>query len=1308
MNKILGRILPVLFLLAISGLAVFGQTTGAIVGTVADSNGAVVSNATVVIKNVGSGQSFTVTTNEGGNYRVPALGSGFYTVTVTANGFKKSVVEDVKVDVGTPATADVTLEAGDVTATVVVTGGAEVLQTQTPTVGSTITGRQITEIPLSSRDALDIVTLLPGTAQVGRPRASTINGLPKGALSITIDGADAANPLLKSQDGFFTYVRPRLDAIEEVTVSTAAGGSDSGGDGAVQIKFVTTRGTNQYKGGLYWHHRNTALNSGYFFDNRDRLPDPETGKAPRTRALLNQFGGKFGGPLPFPQFGEGGKVFNSGKDRAFFFTNYEEFRLPEAASRTRVLLTPTAQAGTFRYITGGTTQTVNLLNLLSANGFVSTVDPTIGSLLGQIRTAASSGGSITPISNDLNRENFNFSSNANQVRKFFTLRLDFNLTKNHSLENVTNYQVFRSSIDILNNADNSFPGFPNFGGQDSDRYTNTTALRSNFGANIINEARFSYLGGPSDFRGSLSLDSLANQGGFNLGLNTAFGITNATAGGANAAGFSAAGNSDNRRTEETFSFADNVTWLAGNHTITFGGEYKFFRLSTSSRNQIAPNISLGLDATDPINGLLTVANFPGASTAQLAQAGGLISLLIGRVNAVNGTAFLKDDQTYGYLADQTQTSEQSVYGLYLQDSWRIRPNLGLNFGVRWQPQGPFVTTSKNFAAVSDFNDVFGVSGANNLFKPGTLTGKVPTFIGTDAGYEAFKTDYNNFAPSVGIVWSPNLGKILGRDGKSVIRAGYSNSFVREGSFVVLSILGSNPGGLIDATKSVALGNLPVGTLLRNRADLAPPTFAASPNYPLAGTVNDSTNAFDPNLRTGMVHSWNLSYQRELTKDTVFEIRYVGNRGVDLWRQYNINELNSIENGFANEFRLAQANLLANNAAGGARAGSFAFFGAGTGTNPLPIIQSYFRGVGDPTVSAQYTSTLYRNATVLSRLSANAPNVLGLIGDIDGNAGRRANALAAGLPVNFFRVNPTTRGGSFVVDNSTQTAYDSAVLEVRRRFSNGFLIQGSYTFSKAMSDFFGSSAAVANNFVSLRDRGLNYTNSPFDVRHAFKANWVYELPVGKGKWLLGDSNGFVNHLVGGWSVFGSVKLQSGTPINFGNVQLIGMTREELQREIRVRKGATVVTYLPDDIILNTQKAFDINVANANGYGTTFGTGGPTGRFIAPAGFGNCVQRFTGECGFSNLVVYGPRFFKTDISLAKKIKLTETKNFDLRANFLNAFNTTEFRVGGWVADVVNIGAGGATFGQLGNGTVYQDTSTTNDPGGRVIEIVLRFNF
>jgi len=232
-----------LFVLLACQAFVFAQTTGSITGAVVDANGAAVPNATVVVKGAG-GQEFTVVTNDNGIYRVPSVGSGMYSITTTAPNFKRSVVEDVKVDVGLPSTVNVTLQTGEVSETVVVTGGGEVLQTQTATVGSTITGRQIIETPVASRDALDLIGLLPGTASVGAPRRSSINGLPKGSLSITIDGVDVQDNLLRSSDGYFTYVRPRLDAIEEVTVSSSNPGSEGGGDGAVQIKFVTKRGNN--------------------------------------------------------------------------------------------------------------------------------------------------------------------------------------------------------------------------------------------------------------------------------------------------------------------------------------------------------------------------------------------------------------------------------------------------------------------------------------------------------------------------------------------------------------------------------------------------------------------------------------------------------------------------------------------------------------------------------------------------------------------------------------------------------------------------------------------------------------------------------------------------------------------------------------------------------------------------------------------------------------------------------------------------------------------------------------------------------
>jgi hypothetical protein len=297
MKQLLGKLTAALAIIFIAQSFASAQTTGSIAGTVIDANGAVVPNAAVSILGAG-GQQFDATTADNGTFRVPAVGSGFYTVTITAPNFKKVVVENVKVDVGLPTTVDATLLVGEVSETIVITSGGEVLQTQTATVGTTITGRQITETPIASRDALDLVGLLPGTATVGRPRSASINGLPKGSLSITIDGVDVQDNLLRSNDGYFTYVRPRVDAIEEVTVSTTNPGAESSGDGAVQIKFVTRRGTNDYRGGLFWQHRNTDLNANYWYSNRDGVRDAN-GKALRQKIILNQYGGRLGGPLPF-------------------------------------------------------------------------------------------------------------------------------------------------------------------------------------------------------------------------------------------------------------------------------------------------------------------------------------------------------------------------------------------------------------------------------------------------------------------------------------------------------------------------------------------------------------------------------------------------------------------------------------------------------------------------------------------------------------------------------------------------------------------------------------------------------------------------------------------------------------------------------------------------------------------------------------------------------------------------------------------------------------------------------------------------
>ena len=333
--------------------------------------------------------------------------------------------------IATPATVNAQLEPGNINETVVVASGAEVLQTETATVGTTITGRQILETPIQSRDALDLVTTLPGTTTTGVVRTSSINGLPKSALTIQIDGVDVQDNFLKSSDGFFTFIRPRIDAIDEVTVSTATPGAESSGDGAVAIKFQTRRGTDEYHGSGFWQHRDEGLNATNFQNNYLKVP--------KAKLRLNQFGGSFGGPLPLPGFGEGGPAIHSGKGRAYFFFNYERFHLNETSpNRQRQVLTAEAQNGIFRYGANGS-RTVNLFNIAGAEGLgVTTIDPTVNNVLNLIRSATALRGSFDPLGTGgfFYRQPFNFSNAGQQRRRFFVLRMDGNITKNHSIEGV--------------------------------------------------------------------------------------------------------------------------------------------------------------------------------------------------------------------------------------------------------------------------------------------------------------------------------------------------------------------------------------------------------------------------------------------------------------------------------------------------------------------------------------------------------------------------------------------------------------------------------------------------------------------------------------------------------------------------------------------------------------------------------------------------------------------------------------------------------------------------------------------------------
>ncbi len=1269
--------------------------TSTISGIVTDNTGAVVPGANATALHKATGVTQEVVTNSDGSFAFPSMQPGTYTVTVSLTGFRTVVINDVVLTSGSPANLRATLEVGALSEQVTVTSSSEIVQTISSTVSSTINSNQITKLPLTSRSAMDFVNFLPGVSTPAGNRDATVNGLPRGMINITLDGVNIQDNTLRSTDGFFAIVSPRLDSVEEVTVTTASQGAGDAGSGAVQVKFVTRSGTNQYTGSGYYYYRSDKLNANTWFNNRNGVD--------KAKLKQNQMGGRLGGPISVPGLFDG-------RNKAFFFFNYEEVRQPSDTTRNRTLLNPAAVAGNFAYTAGGATQTVNVLQLAAANGQLSSVDPTIGKLLGDI-VAATRGGSLSVI--DPNLDRFSYNVPVESMRRYPTFKIDYNLNAAHRASFAYNYQKFTDYPDTLNNFDASFPGFPVAAGQESVRLGWSLPVRSVFSPNLVNEARVGYSGAPVKFFDELNKDmfsgSLAPQAGFALIFPTVNStLTNP--------GPTPAPQS---RNATSFVIGDTLTWLRGAHSVSLGGSFTQYDI-WAKNSMLVPQLRFSVLSSDPASPLFSAANFPGASAANITAASNLYALLTGRINQIAGDARINESiGEYEWVGVGRQSGRMREAGVFIQDSWRIRPNLSINAGVRYDLQYPFTPLNSlySYATMADVCGVSGVKGDNrcNLFQPGTQPGTRPTFKQLTEGTTTYDLDTNNIAPSIGFAWTPGvpagfLGSVMGREGDFVVRGGFTRSFSRPGLNDFTNIYNANPGIRIVLNRDEASGNLgAVPLLLRNTSQLTPPTFAAKPSYPMTDVITQDVSVLDPKLKIPNADSWSLGLQRSVGANMALEVRYVGTRGRDAWRTnvdgnngaangsgtLNFNEFNIYENGFIDEFRRAQANLQANIAAG--RGATFAYTGA-AGTAPLPTFAAFFNGVsaGNAGNTALYTGTNWTNQTFLNFLAARNPNPFGFASagtnGLMGNATFRSNAATAGVPANYFVANPDLLGGAFITTNIGSSKYDSMQVELRRRYADGLSFQASYVFGKG---YVSNWESWRQETFMVRDAG-----TPGDVTHQFKANVVLDVPFGQGRRFGRNVNGFVDRLIGGWQIGLSARVQTGRLIDLGNVRMVGMTKDDLQDMFKLRfdDAGRKVWMLPQDVIDQTINAFSVSATSATGYAGA----APSGRYLAPANGPDCIEIDNGAdygaCASRSIVLTGPMFQQFDLRFSKRTRIVGRSDIELAAEMLNAFNQANF---------VPVGIGsGAT---LGNTVAsYEVTALTGTNTSRVIQLVARINF
>ena len=1219
------------------------RIAGAIAGTVADGTGLVVPGAEVQLKDELTGTQKRVTSNGSGSFTFPDLNFGSYEVTVTLQGFRTAAITHVIVEASRTTDLRVTLEVGAVGESVTVVGAAPLLEATTNTISNTLNRDSLTELPLAGRNTFGLASLAPG---VVRPLGggTHFNGMPGGTINPTTDGINnSSNGFKSGGTSFFGTVPPRLGAVEQVTVETSGLGADSGAQSGVNLKFITKRGTNQYHGSTFLQERHDRLNANRYSNSSRGLAKPIN--------RVHEYGGSFGGPLV-----PAGKL----REKLFAFVNFEQEYIPATAIQTNTVLTAEAEQGIFRYVTpAGEQRTANLLQIAAQNGFQSAPDPTIAALLAKQHQAKQFGSLLG--TNSLRTQDFSWLEPSKQINNYPTGRVDLQMTPN--LAWMASWNLY--SQDDQGRRQWPLPDVPVQYMFHASWWITSSGLNWTITPRTHNELRYGI---------QHSGDTTPNRGvefylpnGLVNGRPARFTIgTIVSPAAPNNVQTPGLPNNLQNMVQDAAPITgrhyittvyDTLTLLRGNHSMTLGGSFRQTDWRDTSLDAPGssgilgfPRYTTGCAIGDPALSIFSAATIPGFQSADQAAACDLYALLTGRLTRVQTGrgADVATGQFSDFVYRENWTSS-SMGGFYGQDSWRPGPNLTFNYGLRWE----FAGAPHNHTGVATFPDDANLLGpSTGLFQPGTLNGVQNPVI--TRGKVAARADLVNPAPRAGFAWTPQfeggfLGALLGKGSESVVRGGYDLTYYDEGTNMFAATAGNNPGqGQTLDLRPGLPGFAPGGLTLQSPL----PPFAVFPltysnTYDQSIFTFGSTNfrTMQSDLRTPYVQSWNIGVQRELAKNTVAEMRYVGNRGSHVWRTYGVNEVNIFENGFLQEFKNAQRNLAINQAAG---VTSFANRGL-PGQVPLPMFEAAFgaRGSqpalpdGSAFTNGGFITSLQQGTagTLATNLATNSNYICRMLGNTFGPCASLGYNAPGGYPINVFQANPYAIGGVLeLVDDGSYTKYHGLQLQLRRRYTRGLSANVNYTLSKTQADIWADNATQTVNYRTLRDRTFDAQVSPFDVRHVLQTYGTYDLPFGKDR-RVGIDNRVLDAIAGGWTLGGIFTFQTGTPFRLmsgrstvngedaGVILKNGLTVEDLQKMIQISPGPGFNRYWIDPKLI-----------------------GPDGR-ANPAYLD--VPTNPGEFG---QIVYlrGRNNWSLDGSLNKQVRITSGVTFTMHVTATNVLN------------------------------------------------------
>ncbi len=1232
---------------------------GTLTITVQDKSGGIVPGAKLVLRDSATNDVRQAVTLSSGTYSFPALNASTYKLSISKPGYKDSVYLAVVVHASVVTDLTSTLDVGAVTDKVVVVADqTPLVETTSNVIGTTFDLKEIEDLPMFDRDITSFAYLLPGEA------GGTWNNQPGQAQVNSIDGVIGNSSRFKAGGNIQAAASPRLQNISEMTVQTSGLAANQGfGQAAMQAVFSTRQGSNDFHFRVFANLQNSGLNANNWYNDYNGVPKPLYHK--------EDYGGSVGGAIL--------------KNRLFYFGSYEQDYVPGKAIPYNSFLTPALQQGNYTYLgTDGASHTVNLLTIAGAAGLQSTVDVGIAAELAKINSSLSLGTIGTVSGADQyeskNVQQLNFLEPNNLNYFYPTFRVDYIV--NSKLRAYVAYNETKNSAPTT--LQPSFPG-PDFtwqqDGTKSSAYTAALGVDWTIKPTLVNQFQGGYLYNFADSAYK------SRAGNYNMThdivwWNAPWGLNISDAGGASGDFFYSGISSF----YPLFSLSDNLIWQHKSHNITVGGS--FYREQDHYWNppQGYNNVVMGMGGNDPGLNVFSTTN-PALATANGTQLGEMQSyyaLLSGDLLTVAGSHPLNPQtHTYSKYGALNLDELQEAWGLYFQDSWRVRSNLTVNYGMRWDFTGDDHDLNGIYYSPTNAG-LWGPSGQNNAFNPGSFQGDAdPSYYTHSHAYSPWNVSPQ---PNVGVAWTPTvsegwLSKLLGGS-DTVLRAGYSLrrytpqyqdfwSYASDyGSFFYQNYS-------ISAGNSTSPGYYPGGSLhysdyLNGDAAYNSAPFLLTP-ISYSSQITEASQAWqapiagmDANIAQPYIQSWNVGIQRKLGRFNALEVRYVGNRAIHSWMALNPNEVNIFENGFLSQFKTAQANLATNGTSFQGVPGSTPIFDAAFQDNPtggytyggfIYNLQHGEVGTMAGQIASPFGATSNYFCNLVSSSFTPCSNVLGYTGS------------GGPYPTNLFQANPYAAGSSVgYLTAAGYSNYNSLQVEFRQQNWHGMEFNANYTWSRSLG---------MNTQYTLRNLRLAYGPTSSDIHQIIHVYGTYDLPFGKGKSML-NGNGLLDRIVGNWTIGTIVQFHSGAPFEMvggnqtynnlfdGGINLVGVTNKQLQHAIGVYNVPGAPSYVK--YWINPKYVGTNGEANST-YLTPNSTPGSVG---------------------TRYWLWGMHYWNESLSLTKAVTIRKRLKANMQAEIFDPFNHPVW------------GTGDANLQDSSFGITTYQSSTGINGYGRTIEI------